>query len=86
MAIENPTRNIYGFQYHPEVAHTEGGMDMVKHFLLDIAKVTPDWSMSQVVEEQMRLIREQVGGHWVGCGPCLWGGLEGWGGVGVGGT
>jgi hypothetical protein len=61
VAIEDPARSIFGFQYHPEVAHTEGGMDMIKHFLVDIAGVKPDWTMDQVVEEQMRIIAQTVG-------------------------
>jgi GMP synthase (glutamine-hydrolysing) len=48
VAIENPTKMIYGFQFHPEVNNTEGGMAMIKHFLLDIAGVKPDWTMDQV--------------------------------------
>ncbi len=60
MAIENAERNIYGFQYHPEVAHTEGGMDMLKHFLLTIGGVKPDWSMKQVIEEQIQFINDLV--------------------------
>ncbi len=60
VAIENSSKNIYGFQFHPEVAHTEMGMEMIKHFLLSIAGVVPDWSMTQVVEEQERLIATTV--------------------------
>jgi hypothetical protein len=40
-------------------------MDMIKHFLVDIAGVKPDWTMDQVVEEQMRIIAQTVGG-WEG--------------------
>jgi GMP synthase (glutamine-hydrolysing) len=61
VAIENPTKMIYGFQFHPEVNNTEGGMAMIKHFLLDIACVKPDWTMDQVLEEQMKKIAAQVG-------------------------
>eukprot|EP00195_Chlamydomonas_chlamydogama_P016056 CAMPEP_0202890436 /NCGR_PEP_ID=MMETSP1392-20130828/832_1 /ASSEMBLY_ACC=CAM_ASM_000868 /TAXON_ID=225041 /ORGANISM="Chlamydomonas chlamydogama, Strain SAG 11-48b" /LENGTH=536 /DNA_ID=CAMNT_0049574005 /DNA_START=190 /DNA_END=1800 /DNA_ORIENTATION=- len=61
VAIENPTRKIYGFQFHPEVMHTEGGMDMIKHFLTDISGVAADWTMGQVLEEQLRKIAELVG-------------------------
>lgn len=61
VAIENPTRNIYGFQFHPEVMHTEGGMDMIKHFLMDIAKIKADWTMDQVLEEQLKKIDALVG-------------------------
>ncbi|KAL6756899.1 hypothetical protein V8C86DRAFT_2637023 [Haematococcus lacustris] len=61
VAIENSARHIYGFQFHPEVAHTEGGMHMIQHFLTKLAGMKPDWTMDHVVEEQMRLIREKVG-------------------------
>jgi GMP synthase-like glutamine amidotransferase len=51
VAIENPTRSIFGFQFHPEVAHTEGGMEMLKHWLTKIAKVRPGrvWAGCAVV-------------------------------------
>lgn len=61
VAIENPARMVYGFQYHPEVAHTEGGMEMIKHFLVNIAGVKSDWTMDQVVEEQIKKVHEMVG-------------------------
>lgn len=51
---------VYGFQYHPEVAHTEGGMEMIKHFLVNIAGVKSDWTMDQVVEEQIKKVHEMV--------------------------
>ena len=63
MAIENPSRAIYGFQFHPEVMHTESGMEMIKHFLTDIAKVPADWNMGQVLEEQLRKIADLVSGQ-----------------------
>lgn len=61
MAIENSERRIYGFQFHPEVMHTEHGMEMIKHFLIGIAAVPADWNMGQVLEEQMAKIKAQVG-------------------------
>lgn len=61
VAIEDPKRRIFGLQYHPEVMHTEGGTDTIRHFLLDIAGVKPDWTMAEVLETQLKLIAEQVG-------------------------
>lgn len=60
VGIENPTRQIYGFQFHPEVMHTETGIDMIRHFLLAISGMKPDWNMGQVVEEQLQKIAELV--------------------------
>jgi GMP synthase (glutamine-hydrolysing) len=41
--------------------HSEYGMEMIKHFLLDIAGVKPDWTMDQVLEEQLKKINDLVG-------------------------
>jgi len=60
VAIENPERRIFGLQYHPEVMHTEQGTDTIRHFLLDIAGLKADWTMSEVLETQLRLIEQQV--------------------------
>ena len=43
-----------------QVMHTEGGLDMIKHFLTNISALKPDWTMDQVLEEQMRKINELV--------------------------
>ncbi|GIL72048.1 hypothetical protein Vretimale_551 [Volvox reticuliferus] len=61
VAIENTQRQIYGFQFHPEVMHTEHGMEMIKHFLIGIARVPADWNMGQVLEEQLQKVAQQVG-------------------------
>lgn len=41
---------------------TEGGMDMVKHFLLSIANIKPDWSMKEVIDMQIKAIHDAVSG------------------------
>uniref|UniRef100_A0A7S0YS74 GMP synthase [glutamine-hydrolyzing] n=1 Tax=Polytomella parva TaxID=51329 RepID=A0A7S0YS74_9CHLO len=61
VAIENAQKRLFGFQFHPEVMHTETGVEMISHFLTKIAKVTPDWDMGQVLEGQLRKVAEQVG-------------------------
>jgi GMP synthase (glutamine-hydrolysing) len=60
-AMESPSTQVYALQFHPEVTHTEGGKDILKRFLIDLARITPDWSMASVLEEQVAKIREQVG-------------------------
>ncbi|EFN56364.1 hypothetical protein CHLNCDRAFT_144859 [Chlorella variabilis] len=61
VAIEHPKRRIFGLQYHPEVVHSERGAETIRHFLFDIAKMTGDWRMEDVLEEEMEKIRLQVG-------------------------
>jgi GMP synthase (glutamine-hydrolysing) len=61
VAIENPDKRMWGLQYHPEVAHSERGSETIKHFLFDIANMTGDWRMENVLEEEMNKIRTQVG-------------------------
>lgn len=61
VAIENPERKIFGLQYHPEVMHTEGGLLTLRHLLLSIAGLKGDWTMKEVLEQQLRLLEEQVG-------------------------
>ncbi|KAG7670965.1 hypothetical protein KSW81_004393 [Nannochloris sp. 'desiccata'] len=61
VGIENPERKIFGLQYHPEVMHSERGAETLKHFLFDIAKMTGDWKMENVLEEEMEKIKNSVG-------------------------
>lgn len=60
-SILNSSSKIYGLQFHPEVSHTESGIEILKQFLLETAGIRPDWTMSSVLEEQIRAIRQQVG-------------------------
>ena len=48
------------YSTYSQVMHTEGGLDMIKHFLTNISALKPDWTMDQVLEEQMRKINELV--------------------------
>lgn len=60
-AIENPSRGIYGVQFHPEVAHTPLGAQLLRNFLFSICKCSGDWSPKAVIQEQVNRIREAVG-------------------------
>ncbi|KAK9830479.1 hypothetical protein WJX72_011957 [[Myrmecia] bisecta] len=61
VAIENRQQKIFGLQYHPEVQHSEKGMETLKHFLFSVAGISQDWKIENVLEEEMEKIRLQVG-------------------------
>jgi GMP synthase (glutamine-hydrolysing) len=73
-AFEDLITRRAGVQFHPEVAHTEQGQEMLKRFLYDIAGLEPTWTSSNIIEEQVAVIREQVGDKQVICG--LSGGVD----------
>lgn len=59
-AVENKETFRFGLQFHPEVTHTEGGTELLRHFLVDLAGIKPDWNMGSVLEEQIEVSREKV--------------------------
>ena len=73
-AFEHVGRGLAGVQFHPEVLHSEQGQRVLEHFLHDIAGIEPAWTMTNVIDEQVALIREQVGDKDVICG--LSGGVD----------
>nr|WP_302182736.1 glutamine-hydrolyzing GMP synthase [Paraconexibacter antarcticus] len=73
-AFESVEKATYGIQFHPEVVHTPFGQDILKRFLGDICGCDLTWSAASIVEDQIRLIREQVGDKKVICG--LSGGVD----------
>jgi GMP synthase (glutamine-hydrolysing) len=72
--LENRERSIYGVQFHPEVAHTPRGMEILKAFLFEGAGCRPTWTNSSIIEQQVAEIRAQVGTERVICG--LSGGVD----------
>ncbi|MBO4290025.1 MAG: glutamine-hydrolyzing GMP synthase [Lachnospiraceae bacterium] len=60
-ASEDPVRKIYTVQFHPEVRHSEYGLDMLKNFVFRICGAEANWSMKDFVDVQIRQIREKVG-------------------------
>ncbi|RWW01317.1 hypothetical protein BHE74_00045359 [Ensete ventricosum] len=60
-AIQNRSRRFYGLQYHPEVTHSTQGMETLRHFLLDVCGVNADWKMQDVLEEEIKVIKDKVG-------------------------
>ena len=72
--LESNRRRIYGVQFHPEVAHTPGGQEVLKRFLYDVCGARPTWTMTSIIESQVEAVRDQVGGQRVICG--LSGGVD----------
>jgi GMP synthase (glutamine-hydrolysing) len=73
-AFEDPERGFYGVQFHPEVAHTPRGLDLLKNFLYEAAGLRPTWTSVSIIEEQVAAIRVQVGDQRVLC--ALSGGVD----------
>ena len=60
-AFEDTSRRLAGVQWHPEVLHSEHGQRILEQFLVEIAGCRQTWTSSNIVEEQVKLIRDQVG-------------------------
>ena len=60
-AIEDLSKRIFGIQFHPEVAHTPLGAQVLRNFLFNICECRGDWSPEAVIQEQTALIKHQVG-------------------------
>ena len=66
-AIKDRTRPIFGVQFHPEVAHTVRGKEIIRNFLFEIAKCKPTWKMAPFAKEMIAEIRRKVGNERVLC-------------------
>ncbi|MBI4442257.1 MAG: glutamine-hydrolyzing GMP synthase [Acidobacteria bacterium] len=60
-AIENPERNVYALQFHPEVRHTAHGDQILAHFVFDICAAAPDWTPQAFIEQTVESVRQTVG-------------------------
>jgi len=60
-AIEDPKRRLYGLQFHPEVAHTPRGVEILSNFVLGICGAEPNWTMQGFIESTCEQVRRQVG-------------------------
>jgi GMP synthase (glutamine-hydrolysing) len=73
-AMEDRERGLFGVQFHPEVAHTPRGLDVMKRFLYDACGLLPEWTAVNVIERNVDRIRAQVGDAKVIC--ALSGGVD----------
>ncbi|MBI3811731.1 MAG: glutamine-hydrolyzing GMP synthase [Nitrospirae bacterium] len=73
-AIRNEKRRLYAIQFHPEVAHTPQGIQILKNFLYRICGCTPTWTMKAYLDRAVGQIRDRVGDAGVLC--ALSGGVD----------
>ena len=67
-AMADPSRKLFGVQFHPEVAHTPKGTRILKNFLFRVCGCEPIWTMSSFVERTVSDLRERIGEERVICG------------------
>ncbi len=73
-AMEHTEKKIYGVQFHPEVAHTPRGSEILRNFLFGVCGCRGDWTVSSFIEESVLRIRSQIGDGRAVCG--LSGGVD----------
>jgi len=73
-AIQDPLRRLYGLLFHPEVAHTDRGLEILRNFAFGVCGCTGDWTMASFIDEATTRIRSQVGEGRVIC--ALSGGVD----------
>src|SRR5439155_15979257 len=73
-AMEDLERGLFGVQFHPEVAHTPNGLELMKNFLYRACDCLPAWTPTGVIESAIEAIQAVVGDHRVVCG--LSGGVD----------
>jgi GMP synthase (glutamine-hydrolysing) len=73
-AMANDACKIYALQFHPEVAHTPQGKNILRHFLYEICRCTGDWTPQAFIESSVEQIRARVGKERVLC--ALSGGVD----------
>lgn len=60
-AMENVEDKLYGVQFHPEVEHTQYGREILKNFLYEICKCSPDWTMEDFIKKSIDKIKNEIG-------------------------
>jgi GMP synthase (glutamine-hydrolysing) len=73
-AFEHKSKPLYALQFHPEVAHTPRGGEIIQNFLFEVCHCTPDWTPGHFIESEIAKVREMVGDRRVICG--LSGGVD----------
>jgi len=73
-AMEDNARRFYAVQYHPEVAHCDFGQDIIENFLHHLAALPASWTNTNIIYDQVAIIREKVGSERVLC--ALSGGVD----------
>ena len=61
--LADPSRHLYGIQFHPEVVHTPRGKDVLANFVHGIAGAESNWTSANFIESTVERIRERVDAH-----------------------
>ena len=61
--LADPARHLYGIQFHPEVAHTPHGRDVLRNFVVGVAGVSQTWTPASFIESTVAEIRDRVDAH-----------------------
>jgi GMP synthase (glutamine-hydrolysing) len=59
--IADEARRIWAVQFHPEVAHTRLGMELLRNFVIDICGAKPDWTPEHFIQTAISQVQQQVG-------------------------
>ena len=73
-AIEGTQKRIYGLQFHPEVVHTQKGLDLIKNFLFDVCECSHLWTMDSFLTQTRHVLKRRIGKGKVIC--ALSGGVD----------
>lgn len=60
-AVANLERQLFGIQFHPEVTHTPQGTRLLNYFLQDVCGFEKNWTLTNIIDDQMTHLREQIG-------------------------
>ncbi|MBP8256109.1 MAG: glutamine-hydrolyzing GMP synthase [Opitutaceae bacterium] len=60
-AIEDRNRNFFGIQFHPEVFHTEHGVDVLRNFLVTVCGASQTWTTDDFIQRAVADIQDKVG-------------------------
>ena len=73
-SISNSVKQIYGLQFHPEIAHTEEGSKIIKNFVFNICNCSGNWTPENFIESSVTEIKKEVGSKFAIC--ALSGGVD----------
>ena len=59
-AFEDPARKLYGTQWHPEVAHSQNGQQVIENFLYRCAGTAPNWTTGSIIDATVKAVSQQV--------------------------
>jgi GMP synthase (glutamine-hydrolysing) len=59
--MADESRKLFGLQFHPEVTHTQRGLELLRHFIVDICGAATLWTAAHIIDDAVERVRAQVG-------------------------